>query len=268
MRYDKQNNKLYRLTGQVDQLREDKRRLENERDRLKNILDGILHETRRLNREIGDFCDDLSLSVRTNNVTGINDNAESVMFTSGLISSRLTFAEFELNPQSLSLQGKARIGIYRKFDKSKRLLQKAARRKECKIAFEGNSYAEIDTIPAFELVPFVLLDNAIKYSPKGQLITVTFADRPNFRCLTKVTVTSIGPLVPPDDIFRLKERGFRGGQAGRSNIPGEGLGLYLADILCRMANAELVINSSTYTEYSLDGIPYSKFSVDMDFCNM
>lgn len=265
MKYDKQNGKILRLNKKIEELSQDKARAERECDRLRSILDGILHETRRLNKEIGDFCDDLSLAVRASNFEGASNSAESVMYASGLISSRLTFSDFELNPESVSRQAKDRVGIYRKFDKARRLLGRAARRKDCEIVFEGSSFREIDVIPAFELVPFVLLDNAIKYSPRGQQISVAFEDRPSINCHTKVTVASIGPVVPGEEICRLTERGFRGRNAGSSPIVGEGLGLFLADTLGRLANARLIITSSSNPLFSVEGIPYSNFRVEIDF---
>lgn len=263
--YNKQNRRLEKALAEVRQVEAERLKAEQERDKLHSILSGMMHETRRLNLEINSFCEDLSKCLASGDHGGMRDNAESVMFASGLISSRLTFSDFELNPESLNRQGRIRAGIYKKFDKSRRLLIKSWRRKRVAIRFEGNSYAEIDAIPAFELVPFVLLDNAIKYSPDDQDIMVLFEDRPNIDCHTRVTVSSIGPVVSPDEIGRITGRGYRGFRANGSKIEGEGLGLYLAETLSVAAKAKLRLFSSADVLYSLEGIPYSSFRAELDF---
>ncbi|ALN59840.1 histidine kinase family protein [Lysobacter enzymogenes] len=263
--YDKENRKLQKLRVEIERLGADKFKIEQERDRLNSILAGMLHETRRLNLEINSFSEELSKCLASGDMVGVRENAESIMFASGLISSRLTFSDFELNPVSLARQGKIRAGIYKKFDKSRRLLAKSWRSKGISVRLEGLSYAEIDAVPAFELVPFVLLDNAIKYSPDNQDVKVLFEDRPNIDCHTRVTISSVGPMVSPEEIEKLTERGYRGGFAHGSRIAGEGLGLYLAEILSATANAKLKIFSSAENLYSFNGIPYSAFWVELDF---
>lgn len=263
--YDRQNKKLQRLQADIAKVEAEKLKAERECEKLHSILAGMLHETRRLNLEINSFCEDLSKCLANGDMNGMRENAESVMFASGLISSRLTFSDFELNPASLARQGKIRAGIYKKFDKSRRLLAKSWRSKGVAVRLEGASYAEIDAVPAFELVPFVLLDNAIKYSPDNQDVRVVFEDRPSIDCHTKVTISSIGPVVSPDEIEKIAGRGYRGGRASGSNIAGEGLGLYLAETLSVAANAKLRLFSSADILYSLENVPYSSFRVELDF---
>jgi signal transduction histidine kinase len=265
MRYDKQNKRLDKLERDLNECNRLRESAEKEKAHLYSILDGIMHETRRLNSEIAAACDELARKISRGDFALIEEDSESIFYTSGLISSRLTFADFEINPESISRQTKLRAGIYKKFDKARRILSKAARRKHINIRLEGNSYAELDVIPAFELVPFVLLDNAIKYSPDGQEIIVSFQDRPTQNCRTMVTVTSTGPTVASDELQRLIERGFRGYNAVRSSIPGEGIGLFLADTLTRLANGQLRVSSSDNFRYSVQNVNYSEFTVILEF---
>ena len=263
--YDKENKKLQKLRIEIEKVSVEKLKVEQECDRLRSILAGMLHETRRLNLEINSFSEELSKCLANGDMSGMRENAESIMFASGLISSRLTFSDFELNPVSLARQGKIRAGIYKKFDKSRRLLAKSWRNRGIAVRLEGVSYAEIDAVPAFELVPFVLLDNAIKYSPDNQEVKILFEDRPNIDCHTRVTISSVGPMVSHEELKKIAERGYRGALAYRSKIAGEGLGLYLAEVLSATANAKLKIFSSAETLYSFNNIPYSPFWVELDF---
>ena len=265
MNYGKINNKISRLEKKLDEQTSKAEAFEAINQRLTSILDGIMHETRRLNSEISAYSEELAGAVDRKDYQKVEDSAEAIFFLSGLISSRLTFADFELNPQSLSRQSKVRTGIYRKFDKIRRVLYKNARHKKVKIEFQGNSYAEVEAIQAFELVPFVILDNAIKYSPPDQSIKVEFQDRPTQGNIASVVVSSIGPMVSKDEIASLVLRGARGKNAINSRIPGDGIGLFLAEMLCKGANASLQIESSKNVSFSLSGVDYSEFKVSIDF---
>ncbi|MCX6020511.1 MAG: ATP-binding protein, partial [Chloroflexi bacterium] len=71
-----------------------------------------------------------------------------------------------------------------------------------------------------------LLDNAAKYSPPGQPITVSVARGPE-PCMVRLEVQDHGIGIPPDEAPHLFERHFRGSNVARSSS-GLGLGLYLS----------------------------------------
>ena len=84
-----------------------------------------------------------------------------------------------------------------------------------------------------------LIDNAIKYSPKGAQVWVqTGVSRireTNSQYSIQgqyqgVVIGDTGPGIPAEDLVRLFERNYRGVQA-ESDIPGTGLGLAIAQSL-------------------------------------
>lgn len=263
--YDKQNRKLQKLTNERDEAIAQAERSERERSRLYGILDGIMHETRRLNSEIASSCEEVSKSISRSDYTQASLHADDAFYTSGLISSRLTFTDFEINPESLLRQTRYSAGVYKKFDKARRILSRAANRRGINIRLQGPSRNEIDVLPAFEMVPFVLIDNAVKYSPDRQEILVEVQDNPTPGCRAQAIITSVGPMVPADELPKLLTRGFRGSLAARSRIPGEGIGLYLADTLVRLSNGSLHLSSSSVPMYSVENIEYSTFIVTVKF---
>ncbi len=265
IRYDKNNRRESKLRDQVASLEQRIDELLIEKNRANSIVYGLLHEMRRLNTEISTFCEELGKAAADGVVERVADLSESINYASGLVSSRLVFTDFELNPTSLARQAKIGMGIYRKFDKARRLLYKSTRAKSIQVNFEGNSFTEVEAIPAFELVPFVILDNAIKYSPRDQEIVIKFEERPTWNCRTKVTVSSVGPQVEPDEIQAILQRGVRGRNADRGKIPGDGLGLFLVETLARSTNAKLSVKSSPHVKFSLEGVPYSNFEAVMEF---
>lgn len=263
--YDKENRKLQRLAGEREAALSQAHSSELERSRLYGILDGIMHETRRLNAEIANSCEEISKSISRNDYTQAAQHADDAFYKSGLVSSRLTFADFEINPDSLERQTKYSAGVYRKFDKARRILLPAAGRRGITIRLNGPSRNEIDVLPAFEMVPFVLVENAVKYSPNGQEVIIEVQDNPDAGCRVQAIVTSIGPIVTSDELIKLTDRGFRGSSALKSRVSGEGIGLYLANTLVRLANGNLQVSSSPGSMYSVDNVAYSEFIVTLRF---
>lgn len=57
--------------------------------------------------------------------------------TAGMITSRLAFTDMELNPRAIENQTISKSGIYKKFDKAKRLLAEEARGKQLAVRLVG-----------------------------------------------------------------------------------------------------------------------------------
>ena len=73
-----------------------------------------------------------------------------------------------------------------------------------------------------------LIDNALKYSPRGSPVDVGWRVSSESR-LAMVDIWDRGPGIPPDDRERIFERFVRlPPTAGRPDVPGTGLGLYIA----------------------------------------
>ncbi|MHB1274167.1 MAG: sensor histidine kinase [Rhodanobacter sp.] len=263
--YDKQNKTLEKLKRERSDAVVALKHAEEERSRLYSILDGIMHETRRLNSEVASACEDVSKHIANNNYVQAALDADDAFYSSGLISSRLTFADYEVNPEAITRQAKYSSGVYKKFDKARRILSRSAKRKHVAINIHGPSRNEIDVFPAFEMVPFVLLDNAIKYSPEHQEVSIDVEDNPVAGVRVEAAVTSIGPRVPASELSDIVKRGIRGSGASKSKIPGEGIGLYLADTLTRLANGRMELSSSQDGLFVLNGVEYSTFVARLIF---
>ena len=86
---------------------------------------------------------------------------------------------------------------------------------------------------AFGVLMNNLIENALKYSPKGSIVYIKIdADH-------SVSVRSKGEVVPVELMARLKSRFER----GQTKVSGSGLGLAIADTIARGANAKLDIYS-------------------------
>ena len=247
IRYDKIYKKVKRAQQESEQLKSQNEALKQESQRLKEVLDSTLHEIRRFSGELGTHAESLSrmLEVQSINKDAI-DLAQTILHTSGMISARLGFTDLELNPKAVSRQATLWAGIYKKFEKARHVLGLKSRSRRVPIQFRGNSYLEIEALPAFELVPFIILDNAVKYSPPDRPIIVTFEER-TAQSLS-VTVASIGPFVEPEELSKIFEKGYRGKHA--KGMSGDGLGLYLTKFLCDYHDINITAKSWNKLETS------------------
>jgi PAS domain S-box-containing protein len=91
------------------------------------------------------------------------------------------------------------------------------------VEFPGDLPSVLVEPSLMEQVLTNLVENAIKYSPRGGRVTVS-GTRINGK--VKVTVADEGVGIPPGDMDHLFER-FHRGEKGQSKIQGTGLGLYI-----------------------------------------
>lgn len=262
--YTKNNNKIASLETQLKEAKAYIKQLTAETLIVKNALDGTLHEIRRLIAEISSNAELLSkeLGIYKNDV--LNELSNTIFFTSGLVSSRLAFTDLELNPKAITFQSYITSGIYKKFEKTTHILKQRAKSKQISLNLTSRSFMEVDTLPSFELVPFCIIENAIKYSPNNQVVQIHFDESPNMRAL-KVQVKSIGPMLDSSETNNIFDRGVRGKNAKRLSVSGEGLGLFLVRFLCDLHSVDIKITSDTNLLFSQSNIPYSHFCVELNF---
>jgi len=90
------------------------------------------------------------------------------------------------------------------------------------------------------LVVANVLDNAVKYSPRGGRVRVDAAAEDG---AAVVAISDSGPGVTEEEIPRLFERFYRGSAARRSEVPGTGLGLAICRILAEAQGGGVTVSS-------------------------
>jgi signal transduction histidine kinase len=86
----------------------------------------------------------------------------------------------------------------------------------------------------------IILDNAIRYSPPGETVTVAMQIGPDG---IRLTVTDRGIGIPPAEVARVFERFFRGGAADQANPLGTGLGLPIAKAIIDAHGGDIALAS-------------------------
>lgn len=243
---------------EVRWLREENKYLRTEIDRIERILNSTMHDAREFSSIISDRSDHLLKLQRYDEGVVKNINV-----TSGMLSARFGFTDFEITPHDIDKQVKEDVVVYQKFDKARYLLNHINEYRDTYIEFHGESYMSFQALKAFEMIPFVVLQNAAKYSPRGYSVDVYF--EPYDNSLLEVKISSYGPLISDKELERVFDEGFRGRQV--TEYHGEGIGLYQARRLCDFHGATIEVHKGDKLGHSLSGREFQRFNVVMRFEN-
>ncbi len=188
----------------------------------------------------------------------ISPIVDNILATLQLVSIRVDSYELYKNPRAITSATQPNIIIYRKFDKARFILTAQAKAKKISINFNNQSYFLINGYEIFDLLPYILLDNAIKYSVKKQDVDVYFDDKEK-----TVVVKNLGPQIPREDLPQIFEHGYRSKNA--LSFDGSGLGLYLAKQIADLHGIKLRAESQEKVDFTLEGVPYSEFTMSLSF---
>jgi signal transduction histidine kinase len=94
------------------------------------------------------------------------------------------------------------------------------------------------TAGAIETLLDAVLDNAVKFTPRGGAVTVTLDATEHD---VEISVRDTGPGIPPDELERATDRFWR--SPAQSSVDGSGLGLAIAARTVELAGGELRLSS-------------------------
>ena len=239
-----------------------------EKQELEGKLEAIrdlLHETRTLNGQIKTSIDQLwetNLDDDKIDYTTIVETLKNAHVSSFMISNRFAYFDSILNP-TLSTGSAYPAVVFKKFDKMRKLLR-GYQRKNVRISIESpiQSDYKYNIYPTFETLLFIVLENAIKYSPNDRSVDVTFEENGH---LLDVTIKSIGPYCDENEILHLCDKGFRGKNAKIAQSIGQGFGLNFAQKICSAHHIGISFDSVYLNKDH--GVKYGTFSVKLHFDN-
>jgi signal transduction histidine kinase len=158
--------------------------------------------------------------------------------------------DFASNPTLLT---SVEIPVFRRVDKVVRIFRATGNAKRLTITIQGTSFGQVKGPNVFELIPFAILDNAIKYSPAGQQISVQVAETPK---KIEATFSSIGPQIKEDEIEKIFEKKYRGVNAVGSSSVGTGIGLSNAKTLVQDHFGGDIMVRQTLERFAINNVPY------------
>ncbi len=250
-------DELTRLIGIIEQKDKYIQQVKEDEKNEVSIIHSVFHEIRRLSRDLDGVGSFLQKYINHDDEY-INNLVNNVLQTINLIAIRIDSYELLKNPLTITSGKQPNIQIYKKFDKCRYILNARAKKNNTNIDFVNESYFSITGYEIFDLLPYIILDNAVKYTPTYEPIKVEFNDSNK-----TVIITSIGPKLNDDEKDSIFSKGFRG--KNTLNTQGSGLGLHMLKQICDLHNITVEIKSDQNVTRLEKGHPFSRFIVKLDF---
>lgn len=158
----------------------------------------------------------------------------------GALKNQIELSDFIIAPEAAEMVEKQEIDIFGLFFKNVNIYNVIANAqlKNIEISSVGGTVRTKRVLPtSFTLLPAILLDNAIKYSVKGNSIAVKIGDQGE---KVEVVVESRGATIPDENQGTIWDEGIRFAHPELTERPGSGFGLFLAKKICEMAGFEII----------------------------
>lgn len=172
----------------------------------------------------------------------------------GAIKNQIELSDFILTPEVTEKGEDIETDIYGLFYKNVNIYNVLANSQEKNIDIispGGAVYAKRSLPASFALLPAILLDNALKYSVKGNSICVkVYLEGSKVR----LVVESRGATVPVEEQDAIWEEGSRFTHRELTQRPGSGFGLFLARRICDMAGFDIAYHCDI--ENYRDKVPF------------
>ena len=206
--------------------------LRQSKEKLNFVMRTNIHEVRSINANIYNAVyrlkENLDQSIyRSDRDFPIVRNIEEL---SKILKTRTDVLDVLSNPALLQAP-RTSIPIYRAFDRVVRSLTPTAEAESVKLRLTGSSTGRVIGISLFDVIPYLMIENAIKYAPRETNVEVRFDENSS---RVDVQVRSTGPAVEREEMERMFILGFRGKHARRVTTEGTGFGMYLLRMLVEL----------------------------------
>ncbi len=198
------------------------------RDERDTELANITHDLRAISKEIYHAASSARELLPDNSDNELVFHLDNAVNTQQLMSLRLDIIDYSTGATAKWTDEK--ISPYKKIDKVRKSFSGFASSKGCRINFDGHAWGHIYGPPMFEMVPLVLIENAIKYTPRRLPINLRIEENETdiiFR------VESFGPRIRESEKEKIFEKNYRGELTESDNVRGSGIGLYAARTIMR-----------------------------------
>ena len=178
-----------------------------------------------------------------------------------LIETYIKFVTLMNNPDFYRYTRPRNIDLRGTFRKVGRIMKlKYNQQKKKLFTDELSDVSHVPLIEIFDVVPYIVLDNAFKYSSNAEEIYVSLN-------LTRegkfdIKIRSCGPYVYEDELERLTEYQYRGENALDADVNGYGLGLYFLKEICEICEVKLKLETKKL-DFKLNGVENGEFCVHL-----
>ncbi|GLQ06060.1 sensor histidine kinase [Sneathiella chinensis] len=226
--------------GQVEEyLDQHLNRLSDIRNTSEGELTSLVHDLRHLSSSIYHSALEADEAAKKVGEVAIRDRIRTIIASQTMLKVRIDYLDFSNSIERF--EEDEEIPVYSRVDKVIRCFGANARHKQIKITLTGVSFRLAEGPNILDIVPYTLIENAIKYAPERTNITVKITDTDT---TTNVTISSLGPIFENGEQTRIFERGFRGKNAIKVRINGTGLGLSVARSVIETFNGRIWVKQS------------------------
>ncbi|MBT2118938.1 hypothetical protein KK141_11050 [Dyella sp. LX-66] len=226
---------------------------------VQNALTTSIHEIRSVNAAL--YHCSVELQSRLSNQGYVEALSRNATALSELLSARITLIDAMASDTLVSGIDRKPIAIYKKFDKMHRCYQAFSRAKRVDLKMSGDSRLEVAGDDLTELIPMLLIDNAVKYAPDKSTVAIEVVDRwQKISCL----VRSWGPKLEKGEEDLIFLKGYRGEHARSADTSGSGIGLYFLRLLVGTHNGTVAVSQGEQRQ-TIKGRPYHETTFELEF---
>ncbi len=219
---------------------------------------GALHEVSRWARQVNVIAQKMIVRDKEAEFRVNFDAATREMKTlykaSSMLVDAFDYLDIFYNPSAAAFGKRRSVDLYKMVDKIRIILQEAeGSSQNKKIYINGGFRSTIDVYESFKIIPFCLLQNAIKYSLNSEII-IYFSEGTRD---VELSVESAGPPITDEEREKIFERGYRGKYSKLLHHEGSGMGLNIAKTVADAHGFDIKVRSSS-DGYQRDGIDVHK----------
>ncbi len=233
---------------------------QNKYDEYRSFIEDILHDIRKFNADIKYKNDRILRKCEShiNKYGEFDQAAKGIQATCWFLSIRLNNHDFIYNEDIMKADRKTSYNMYRIIDKVRMCMREKCNSKNVKVVLNAkNDCRDTQAYDCIELLPYIILDNAIKYSPENYKIEIDISEQ---GLKQYIEFSSMGPYVEEYEKNRLIEQGYRSDNA-KGIVNGMGIGLYTAQKICDLNGIVMNITTGNVV-FKKNNINYAKFVVD------
>lgn len=234
---------------------------QNQYANYEQFVNNIFHDIRKFNMQIKAKNDSIHRLSESNGKYGkFKEASLGIQAICWFLTLRLNSFDFAHNLELMKADIKTTYNIYKIFDKICKCMKEKKEAKYLDIRLDATrNCTDMQAYDSIELLPFILVDNAIKYAPDRTRIDITIEERNETQ---HATIRSIGPMLSEGEIELIFNRGYRSERARTYTNDGMGIGLFTAKQICDLHGIKIQVKSSDKLYKVIKEVPFSEFSVD------
>lgn len=210
----------------------------------------LVHDLRHLSSAIYHSAEQAERARSSKDNAELADSLKTIVATQTMLKARIDYLDYTTGVDRFETV--ERIPVYSRVDKVVRCFRAAAKDKAVEIELSGQSYRFTKGPNILDIVPYTLIDNAIKYSPPNCRVDVGVYDLDG---KTVVSISSVGPFVNNVEYEKIFEVGFRGKNASVVRPSGTGIGLSVAKEIVEKFSGQINVKQDGDV-IERDGIKY------------